>query len=151
MDRNTPIYFPGDTIRLKLRLEHEGTLAEVWAAFERDTEKDVRSLRDVVWTLRMRAPDSLRLLDRAGTRMVSEVLLESSVLDGKPVPGTYRLTEVNGVPVGQGDRRQETVVSFDGPTDVRFHVAVPPIDERPRVTHWQLDWASRHNEEGSSD
>lgn len=154
MDRNIPIdnipiYFPGDTIRLRLRLEHEGRLANVWAAFERETEEEVRSLRDVVWTLSMLNPDSLRLLDRTGTQLVSEVLLEGSVLDGKPLPGTYSLIAVNGTPFGESDRSEKTVVAFDRPTDVRFKVAVPPVGERPRVTNWLLDWEPRSSGRGS--
>ncbi len=141
MDTSIPTYYPGDTIRLRLRLEHEVNLIDVWASFEK--EVGAAPLRQIVFPFKLRNADNLRLLDRAGPQMISEVVLEALVVKGQTLPGTYKLFDVHGLPFGEGARRQNSALSFDVPNGVRFNVADLPTGERPKVTHWQFGWETQ--------
>ncbi len=140
MDRTVPSYFPGDTIKLKIKFHHQVYLADVWANFEK--QEEVTALAHFQFTARLRSPDNLRLLDQAGTQMISEAVLEAAVVKDTPLPGTYELFEVRGLPLGE-ERAERSVLTFEVPKDIRFNVVAPPIDQPPRVLNWELGWESQ--------
>jgi hypothetical protein len=135
--RDIPTYFPGDTIKLRLKFQHEVHLTDMWANFEK--QEEVSTLAHFRFTARLRSPSNLRQLDRVGAQMISESVLEALVGEGNPLPGVYELSEVHGLPSGE-DRAEGNVLDFDVPEDVRFRISAPHIDGPPRVTHWELGW-----------
>lgn len=148
MYRNIPTYFPGDTFKLRLRFHHEMNLDDVWANFEK--EEEVTTLAHFRFTARVSERDDLRLLDRAGAQMISEVVLKAAVSKGNPLPGVYELSEIHGLPSGE-DRHVNSVLDFEIPKGLRFRIAAPPIDEPLKVTHWELGWEAQSREPGASD
>lgn len=140
MYRDIPTYFPGDTIKLRLKFHHEVHLVDVWANFEK--QEEVSTLAHFRFTARLRSPGDLRQLDRVGAQMISEAVLEAAVGKGDPLPGVYELFEVHGLPFGE-DRAERSVLDFDVPEDVRFRIAAPHVDGPPRVTHWELGWETQ--------
>ena len=147
MYSNIPTYFPGDTIKLKLRFHHEANLADVWANFEK--EEEVPALRHFRFTARLRHRGDLRQLDRTGAQKVSEAVLRASVSKGNPLPGIYELSEVHGLPSGE-ERAASTVLDFEVPNKVRFRVADAPTNESPKVTNWELGWDAQPGEPRAS-
>lgn len=140
MDRYIPTYYPGDTIKLRLRFHHEVNLADVWANFEK--EEEVTTLKHFQFTVKLLARHNLRLLDRPGEQMTSEAVLEAAVAKERPLPGIYELSEVHGLPSDE-ERQGSNILDFEIPQGVRLRVAAPPADESPKVTQWELGWETR--------
>ncbi len=147
MYKNIPTYFPGDTIKLRLKFQHEANLVDVWANFEK--QEEVTTLMHFRFTARLRDRNNLRLLDRAGAHMISEAVLEASVSKESPLPGDYELSEVRGLPSGE-ERLESSVLDFEVPKDVCFRIAAPSTDGPPKVTHWELGWEAQPREPGAS-
>lgn len=137
MYRSMPIYLPGDTIRLKLKVEHEANLVGLWAEFEK--KEDVPVLKHHMFAVRLRDRNDLRQLDRNGAHMISEAILKAPVSKDDPLPGIYELYEVHGLPVGE-ERNAGNVLNFEVPYDIRFRVVAPTGDWTPKVTQWDLGW-----------
>jgi hypothetical protein len=113
----------GDTITLRLEVEHEINLADVHAIFRRQGDTFE------VW-LRLREY-GLTLMEWQGERRISEVILEAEV-DSNKLPGDYELIAVRGQ--GVGIRANSTPgLEFDFPEGVRFRIASPDRFPVPRV------------------
>jgi hypothetical protein len=147
MYSDIPTYYPGDLIKLRLRLQHEVNLVAVWANFEK--QEEVTALTRFQFTAKLRHQDDLRQVDRAGAQMISEAVLQASVSKGSPLPGEYVLSAVRGLPVGEAPP-EKGAIAFEAPRGVRFRIAAAPIDERPRVTHWELGWETQPQEPNQS-
>jgi hypothetical protein len=137
VDKRIPTYFPGDVMKLRLRFHHDANLVDVWANFEK--EEEVATLAHFRFTATLQNHGDLRLLDRAGAQMLSEVVLQASISKETPLPGIYRLSEVRGLPSGE-DRSESSSVVFEVPEDVRFRIAAVATSTPPNVTHWELGW-----------
>lgn len=140
MARYITTYYPGDVIMLRLRFQHEVDLVDVWASFVRAEE--VTSITDAGFTAKLRDRSELRLVDRLGAQLTSEVVLRATVFKDWPLPGEYELSEVHGLPFG-AERDVSSILDFQVPQDVRFRIAAPPADHAPKITHWELSWESQ--------
>jgi hypothetical protein len=138
--KDIPTYFPGDTIKLRLKFQHEVQLIDMWANFEK--QEEVSTLAHFRFTAKLRSPSNLRQLDRVGAQMISETILEAVVRKNDPLPGIYELSEVRGLPSGE-HRAERDVLSFEVPKDVRFRISAPHADGPPKVTHWELGWETQ--------
>jgi hypothetical protein len=143
VDTRIPTYFPGDVMKLRLRFHHAANLVDVWANFEKEVE--VATLAYFRFTATLRNHGDLRLLDRAGAQMLSEVVLQASISKETPLPGVYRLSEIRGLPSGE-DRSESSVVVFEVPENVRFRIAAVTTITPPKVTHWELGWEPQSEE-----
>jgi hypothetical protein len=133
----TPTYFVGDTIQLKLKFEHEAHLIDVWANFEKEEALPV--VKRFHFTASLRLSSNLRQLNRVGGQILSEALLEATVSRSHPLPGTYKLLDIQGLLPGDGPR-ENNLLSFIAPPNVRFQVLALPKDSHPKVSHWELGW-----------
>jgi hypothetical protein len=91
MPNDIPTYLWGDTIRLRMEVEHEENLVAVWAIFRKEGET-------FEFWLRLRTSYNLRLMEWHGERRISEVILESTVDRSNQLPGTYDLMAVRAIP-----------------------------------------------------
>jgi len=89
MPDDLPTYLWGDTIRLRLMVEHEVNLTDVWAIFRKEGE---------TFEFWLKLPDSYnqRLMEWHGGRRISEVTLEAKVDRSHQLPGDYVLMAVRG-------------------------------------------------------
>ena len=127
MPDDIPTYLWGDTIRLRMEVEHEENLVAVWAIFRKEGET-------FEFTLRLRTSFNLRLMEWHGKRRISEACLEGEVrLD--TLPGDYELVAVRGTSVGAQSAQG---LEFDIPEGVRLRVAEPPPASRPRVAFYEF-------------
>ena len=134
MPDDIPTYLWGDTIRLRMEVEHEENLVAVWAIFRKEGET-------FEFWLRLRTSYNLRLMEWHGERRISEVILESTVDRSNQLPGTYDLMAVRATPRPplEGSRRPAGgYLEFDFPEGVRLRVAEPPFASRPRVAFYEF-------------
>ena len=134
-DDALPTYLWGDTIRLRMEVEHEENFDTVWAVFHKEGST-------FEFTLRLREPYDLRLKEWHGERRISEVILESLVDRANQIPGTYDLVAVQATPRpptegSTGPARDR--LQFDIPEGVRLRVAEPPPASRPRVAYHEFE------------
>jgi hypothetical protein len=135
-DDALPTYLWGDTISLRMEIEHEANMSHVWAIFrkEGDTFEFQLHLSDRY--------DSLRLTEWQGARRLSQVTLESEVERANQLPGDYVLVAVRGTPRYRVESSGEGVtdyLEFDFPEDVRLRIAQPPPASRPRVAFFEFE------------
>ena len=125
MPDDTPTYWYGDTIGLRLEIQHEINLSDVRAVFRR--RRDTFEL-----SLDLRGPNHLRLMQWRKEERISEALLEAEVNDELP-PGDYDLVAVTGRGVAAGGSGP-TEMEFDFPAGVCFRIATPSRVQAPTVT-----------------
>jgi hypothetical protein len=128
-----PVYLPGDTISLRLRVSHEVNLGSVWVVFRRLPELGVAP-GDPYITL----PGKHYTLSRAGAVRASEVYFETEVSRDRHLPGDYELEDVRAYPCDL-DGREDLVMEFEVRGEVRFRIAEEPVMSSPRVTGWKFD------------
>jgi hypothetical protein len=128
-----PVYLPGDTIRLRLRVAHEVNLGSVSAVFRRLPERR-RAPGDPYITL----PGKHYLLSRAGAVRASEVCFEIEVRRDCHLPGEYELEAVRAYPY-ELDGREDLIVEFELRDEIRFRIAEEFGGSSPRVTGWKLE------------
>jgi hypothetical protein len=128
-----PVYLPGDTISLRLRISHSVNLGGVWAVFRRLPELGV-VLADPYITL----PGKHYALSRAGAVRASEVYFEVEISRDQHLPGDYELEAVRAYPYGL-EGREDLIMEFEVRGEVRFRIAEEPVMSSPRVTGWKFD------------
>jgi hypothetical protein len=121
MPDDIPTYWRGDTITLRLEIQHEINLADVHAIFRR--QGDTYEL----W-LRLREYGQ-SLMEWRGDSRISEALLEVEVRSDT-LPGDYDLIAVRGKAVGA---QSASGLEFDLPQGVRFRIASPERFPEPLV------------------
>jgi hypothetical protein len=125
MPDDTPTYWWGDKIGLRIEIQHEINLSDVRAVFRRRGDTLEASLE-------LRGPDHLRLLEWRREERISEALLEAEVNDDQ-LPGDYDLVAVRAR--GVADRSSgPTELEFDFPAGVCFRIAAPSRVQAPTVT-----------------
>ena len=124
-----PVYLPGDSISLRLRVSHEVNLGNVWAVFRRLPERKRKVLADPYITL----PGKHYALSRAGAVRASEVFFETEVSREHHLPGDYELEAVRAYPY-ELDGREDLIMEFEVRGEVRFRIAEELITSSPRVT-----------------
>ena len=128
-----PVYLPGDTISLHLRVSHEMNLGGVWAVFRRLPEGGVAPIDSYI-TL----PGKHFRLSQAGSTRASEVYFEVEVSREWHLPGEYELEAVRAYPY-KLDGRDDLSMEFELRGVIRFRVAEEPAISSPRVTGWKFD------------
>ncbi len=128
-----PVYLPGDTIRLRLRVSHEVNLGSVWADFRRLPERG-----EEPGDPHITFPGKHYALSRAGAVRASEVYFEIEVSRDRHLPGDYELVAVRAYPY-ELDGRDDLIMEFEVRGEVRFRIAEEPAMSSPRVTGWKLD------------
>jgi hypothetical protein len=128
-----PVYLPGDTIRLRLRVSHEVNLGSVWAVFRRLPERG-----EVAGDPHITFPGKHYTLSRAGAVRASEVYFEIEVSRDRHLPGYYELEAVRAYPY-ELDGRDDLSMEFEVSGEVCFRIAEEPTISSPRVTGWKLD------------
>ena len=130
--KGMPAYIPGDTIRLRLDIEHQANLTEVWAVLRRQAEpgETDHPLRLSLTGALVEEPHPRvwEQLRRHGT-----LLFEAEVSRRHFLPGEYELEAVQGLSV-EGQH-----VEFDVGTDVRFRIAQEPTAPSAKVTGWEFE------------
>lgn len=125
MTDDIPTYWCGDTIGLRLEIQHEINFSDVRAVFRRRGDTFELSLE-------LRGPNHLRLMQWRREERISEALLEAEVNDELP-PGDYELVAVRGRGVA-ARASGPTEMEFDFPTGVCFRIAAPSRVQAPTVT-----------------
>jgi hypothetical protein len=128
-----PVYVPGDTICLRLRISHLVNLGGVWAVFRRLSESG-EELEDPYITL----PGKHYLLSRAGPLRASEVYFEAEVSREWHLPGDYELEAVRAYLYGL-DGRDDLSIEFEVGDEICFRIAEELGAPSPRVTGWKFD------------
>jgi hypothetical protein len=139
-----PVYLPGDTISLRLRVAHQVNLGSVWAVFrrvggggavgvvpEQGGEKTLGG--DPYITL----PGKHYSLSRAGAMRASEVYFEVEVCREEHLPGEYELEGVRAYPYNL-EGREELMMDFEVRGGIGFRIAEEVDVPSPRVTGWKL-------------
>jgi hypothetical protein len=124
MTDDTPTYWCGDTIGLRLEIQHEINFSDVRAVFRRRGDTFELSLE-------LQGPNHLRLMQWRREERISEALLEAEVNDELP-PGDYELVAVRGRGVA-ARASGPTETEFDFPTGVCFRIAAPSRVQAPTV------------------
>jgi hypothetical protein len=126
MPDDTPTYWWGDMIRLRIEIQHEINLSDVRAIFRRrgDTSLEL--------SLESRGPDHLRLMEWRREERISEALLEAQINDNT-LPGEYDLVAVRGRGV-VARASGPTELEFEFPATVCFRIAAPSRVRAPTVT-----------------
>ena len=125
MPDDTPTYWWGDTIRLRIEIQHDINLSDVRAFFRR--RGDTLEL-----SLELRGSDHLRLMEWRREERISEAFLEAEVNDDQ-LPGDYDLVAVRGRGVAARSSGP-TELEFDFPAGVCFRIATPSRVQAPTVT-----------------
>jgi hypothetical protein len=125
MPDDTPTYWWGDTIGLRMEIQHEINLSDVRAVFRR--RDDTLEL-----SLELRGSNHLRLIEWRREERISEAFLEAEVNDDK-LPGDYDLIAVKGRGVAARSSGP-TELEFDFPAGVSFRIAAPSRVQAPTVT-----------------
>ena len=125
MPDDTPTYWWGDTIGLRMEIQHEINLSDVRAVFRR--RGDTLEL-----SLELRGSNHLRLMEWRREERISEAFLEAEVNDDK-LPGDYDLVAVRGRGVAARSSGP-TELEFDFPAGVCFRIAAPNRVQAPTVT-----------------
>ncbi len=128
-----PVYLPGDTIRLRLRISHSVNLGSVWAVFRRLPERGEEPGVPYI-TL----PGKHYRLSRAGPHRASEVYFEIEVSRGRHLPGDYELEAVCAYPY-ELDGREDLVIEFEVRGEISFRIAEELGLSSPTVTGWRLE------------
>ena len=125
MPDDTPTYWWGDKIGLRIEIQHEINLSDVRAVFRR--RGDTLEL-----SLELRGSDHLRLMEWRREERISEAFLEAEVNDDQ-LPGDYDLVAVRGRGVAARSRGP-TELEFDFPAGVCFRIAAPSRVQAPTIT-----------------
>jgi hypothetical protein len=134
-DDALPTYLWGDTIKLRMEIEHEANMTDVWAIFRKEGDTP---------EFRLTLPDSyaLHLVEWHGVKRISQVTLESKVDRADHLPGDYVLVAVRGTPrfpVGASRVQAGDYLEFDVPEGVRLQIAEPPPASKPRVAFYKFE------------
>jgi hypothetical protein len=131
-----PVYLPGDTIYLRLRVSHEVNLGGVWALLRRLPRREM-----VIAERSSYYPEvggkHYRLSGAGGVR-VSELCFEIGVSRERHLPGEYELEAVRAYPY-ELDGREDMILEFEIRDRVRFRIADELGSSPPRVTGWKLE------------
>ncbi len=126
MERDAPIYVPGDRIRFSIEIEHVQNFTKVYSDFVRRPVREEEG--EVVASI---PSQSIYLQDRFDDgHKISEVVVEAVAERRKFVPGVYELRRVRGRTV------MEQTVEFDVDvrlTELRFQFALEPRDSIPKA------------------
>ena len=125
MPDDTPTYWWGDTIGLRIEIQHEINLSDVRAVFRRRDDT-------VELSLELQASNHLRLMEWRREERISEAFLEAEVNDDK-LPGDYDLVAVRGRGVAARSSGP-TELEFDFPAGVCFRIAAPSRVRAPTIT-----------------
>jgi hypothetical protein len=128
-----PVYLPGDTLRLRLRISHSVNLGSVWAVFRRLPER-----AEVPGVPYITLPGKHYRLSRAGSIRASEVYFETEVSRDRHLPGYYELEAVRAYPY-ELDGRDDLSMEFEVRGEICFRIAEEPVMSSPRVTGWKLE------------
>jgi hypothetical protein len=128
-----PVYLPGDSIHLRLRVTHEANLGSVWALFRRRPKRG-EALSATYITL----PGEHYSLSRAGAVRTSEVYLEMEVCRTEHLPGDYVLEALRAYPYAL-DGREELMMEIEVRDKIGFRIAEEVGAPSPRVTGWKFD------------
>jgi hypothetical protein len=128
-----PVYLPGDTLCLRLRISHRVNLGGIWAVFRRLPERGEVS-GDPYVTL----PGKHYRLSRAGQIRTSEVYFEVEVSRDRHLPGDYELEALRAYPY-ELDGRDDLRIEFEVRDEICFRIAEEPGVASPRVTGWKFD------------
>jgi hypothetical protein len=129
-----PVYLPGDTISLRLRISHSVNLGSVWAVFRRRLPELGVAPGDTYITL----PGKHYTLSRAGAVRASEVYFETEVSREQHLPGDYELEAVRAYPY-ELDGRDDLSMEFELGREICFQIAEELGTPSPRVTGWKFD------------
>jgi hypothetical protein len=128
-----PVYLPGDTICLRLRISHSVNLGSVWAVFRRLPERGEEPGVPYI-TL----PGKHYRLSRAGSVRATEVYFEIEVSRDRHLPGDYELEAVRAYPY-ELDGRDDLSMEFEVRGEICFRIAEELGASSPRVTGWKFD------------
>ena len=137
-DDALPTYLWGDTIRLRMEIEHEANLAHVWAVFRKEEDT-------FEFELNLPGSHALHLMEWQGARRISQATLEANVERAYQLPGDYVLMAVRGIPRYRAESRggaSGDYLEFHFPEGVRLRVAQPPPASRPRVAFFEFEQPS---------
>lgn len=138
MSDEMPVYLVGDTIRLRMELEHDFHLGAVGAFFYRRPEEEsgVR-LRFDLQAL------EIREIGRTGTTIKSLVTFEEVISDSKNLPGIYDLGELMAKPLGE-DRKSLLLDDRESREEgLSFRVAREPDEKSSEVKGLELERPER--------
>ena len=157
-----PVYVPGDTIRLRLRITHEVNLGSVWAVFRRvvavvvgvgvgpKTQEEEVEVEEVggggadadaeedPYNNNITLAGKHYALSRAGAMRASEVCFEMEVSREEHLPGEYELEAVRAYPYDL-DGREDQILEFEFKGEIRFRIVGENGVSSPTVTGWKFD------------
>jgi hypothetical protein len=128
-----PVYLPGDTLCLRLRISHSVNLGGVWAVFRRLPERG-----EVSGGPHITLPGKHYRLSQAGPIRTSEVYFEIEVSRDRHLPGDYELEAIRAYPY-ELDGRDDLSMEFEVRGEICFRIAEEPGVASPRVTGWKFD------------
>jgi hypothetical protein len=128
-----PIYLPGDTISLRLRITHSVNLGSVWAVFRRLPQRGEEP-GDSYITL----PGKHYRLSQAGPLRVSEANFKIEVSRDRHLPGNYVLEAVRAYPY-ELDGWDDLIMEVEVRGEIRFRMAEESGVHCLRLTGWKFD------------
>jgi hypothetical protein len=128
-----PVYLPGDTLCLRLRISHSVNLGGVWAVFRRLPERG-----EVPGDPYITLPGKHYRLSQAGPIRTSEIYFEIEVSRDRHLPGDYELEAVRAYPY-ELDGRDDLSMEFEVRDEICFRIAEEPCAASPRVTGWKFE------------
>jgi hypothetical protein len=133
MPEDLPTYLIGDTIRLRLEIEHEVNLKDVWANFRQRGAAEEPQVFGI-------SLKEITMIAWHGEGRYSEAILEKQVKRADPPSGEYELVDVRGLPYGTPDThcQESKVLVLNAPTDVGLRIAETPAITTPEVTKMEL-------------
>ena len=129
-----PTYWRGDTIRLKLEVEHDFNIGDAWAVFLQREESEGASRFPLALEL-----SEIEEVRRVDSVMTSTVLFEITVSRKNSLPGEYDLDTVRGLPVGVERQQGLQGVPFEAIRAVSLRIAEETDEPTGKVTFSKLE------------
>lgn len=143
MATDPPTYLPGDTITLRLKLEHNMNIGDSWARFALLGQDGMAT--DV--SFQMDAQE-IEVVAYDGVRRTSCITFAVTVTRTSTPPGVYELAKITALPPDVKRYSETEGMVLGAPPGVRLRIAPQPDMfavnfEEWSLSHWPYFWERR--------
>lgn len=132
MSDEMPVYLVGDTIKLRMELEHDFHLGAVAALFYRGSGEGTGLVFEI-------EASEIREVGRTGTTMKSVVTFEKVIEDTDSLPGVYDLQELTAKPLGKKRKSMLLDDKESREEKLSFRIEGEPKEKSSKVGRLELE------------